>query len=350
MKSFKFFIIAGIAMFFCIGCKDRTAKPEYAEPDFGKEIKADISTLNTDFLFSYGSLKVIDSLIIYSGVSDISDKTFHVFSKNTGAYITSFGNIGRAQNEVSQPAMGFTLDKERKILYVFDNPQRKTVAFSLEKIIAGANDYAREVKLPSCVANVRSKNFLYLNNSFLAGYTYNDRFLACTENDSITSSNIYPKLDEPSEYKNVEESYFLFTANMAAKPDGCKFVHATSSGCILEIWNFDGKNLKQETVKRFIKPDYEVRDRDMPYPMVIPKSTVPGIMSVACSDQHIYANYNDVTPEPSGTIAVFDWKGSPKKKYLVGKKILAFDADGDDAVYALVIDADENIELIKILS
>lgn len=217
----------------------------------------------------------------------------------------------------------------------------------MEKIIAGANDYAREIKLPSCVANVRSQNFLYLNNSFLAGYTYNDRFLACTENDSITSSNIYPKLDEPAEYKNVEESYFFFTGNMAAKPDGSKFVHATSSGCILEIWNFDGKTLKQETVKRFIKPDYEVRDRDLPYPTVIPKSNVSGIMSMACSDQYIYANFKDVTPESLGTIAVFDWKGTPQKRYLVGKRILAFDADGDDAVYAIVKDADENIELIK---
>lgn len=118
MKSFKFILVAGIAMFFCIGCKGRTATPEYAEPDFGKEIKADISTLNTDFLFSYGSLKVIDSLIIYSGVSDISNKTFHVFSKNTGAYITSFGNIGRAQNEVSQPGLEFTLDIERSCTFL----------------------------------------------------------------------------------------------------------------------------------------------------------------------------------------------------------------------------------------
>lgn len=349
MKSIKVFALVMLELFFN-GFSANAGSPEYSEPNFGIESAVNINVLNSSVLFDIGTLRVVDTLIIYSGMTDASDKVFHVFSRNTGKYLTSFGNIGRAQNEVSQPGMGFTIDKERKVLYVFDNIQRKMVSFSIEKIITGVNENAKEIKLPSCVANVSSLRFLYMKDSFLAGYTYNDRFLACGENDSITSSNIYPELDEPTKYKNVEESYFLFAGCMAAKPDGCKFVHSTTSGCLMEIWDFDGKNLKQETVKRFIKPDYDVRYRDMPYPQVMPKSNAPkGIISMACSNQYIYANYDNVTnKESKHKIAVFDWKGNPKKIYSIGRQIYTFDVVDNSQIYALAANDADEIELVRI--
>jgi len=43
---------------------------EYNEPTFEKEINTGVKVLNDSFLFNYGCLKVVDSLIVYSGITE----------------------------------------------------------------------------------------------------------------------------------------------------------------------------------------------------------------------------------------------------------------------------------------
>ena len=324
-------------------------KLEYVEPVFEEELNANSKVLNNSFLFGYGSIKAVDTLIIYSGASDVSDKNFHLFSKKTGKYLSSFGNIGRSKGEISLPSAGFTIDKERGEIYVFDSNLRKTVSYSLDKVLSGDNDYAKDIELPGIVNNVSSSQFLYLKGAFLAGYSRSGRFLVCSEKDSVTCSDFYPSLDEPEQYKKVEKSYFFYLGCMSAKPDGKMFVHATRSGCVMEIWKNNGTSISPYVIKGFFKPDYVSLNRDMNYPTIRPNADAPyGISSLSCSNQYIYATYNESPTKWTNKIAVFDWKGNPQRVYVVNDRIMSFDVDNDNAIYALTIKDGENIELITI--
>lgn len=322
-------------------------KQEYREPVFEKSIITNNNVLNKNFVFEMGTMEVVDTLIIYSGRTTISDKAFHLFSKNTGAYLSSFGNIGRGYGEITK-SLGFSVDKLKRKMFVFDSGLDKTVSYSLDKVLAGEIDYAKEIKLPKIVTNVSSFKFFYLNNSFLATESYSGRFLICSESDSITSSDYYPLLDEPKKYKKVEHSYYLYTGCMSVKPSGDMFVHATRGGCIMEIWNYDGSSISPLIVKRFFKPNYLSFDRDANYPRVQRNDNDPyGISLLSCTNSYIYARYNNVPSKFTDKIAVFDWEGNPQRIYVVNEKIYSFTIDDDKKAYVLVENKnDNNIELI----
>ena len=349
----KIIFLMAIAIGFCSSCtnKESNGKMKYSEPIFEKEINADMKVLNNTFLFNYGCLKVVDSLIVYSGITDISDKNFHVFSKNTGKYLTSFGNIGRAFGEISMQGPKFSIDKNNKTVYVFDSMLKKTVSYSIDKVLAGNVDYVKEIVLPSAMSNVVSSKFFYLkDDTFLGGYTYSDRFLICSEKDSIAASNFYPDLGvETEDYKKIEEAYYLFTGAMSVKPDGSMFAHATGRGCVLEIWENNGTNITPSVIKGFFKPNYITRDRESRFPTVLPNSEDPlGIYALSCTDKHIYAIYDNMATSTRGKIAVFDWKGDPEKIYQTSARIEAFDIDNDKTAYILNQKDDDSIELVSV--
>lgn len=350
MKTFELISLGIITLIFCNSCKgNKNNELEYAEPVFEEEINTNIKVLNNSFLFNFGYIGVVDTIIIYSGRTDVSDKSFHLFSKNNGKYLISFGNIGRAKGEKSQPGGGFSIDKEKKIVYVFDNALGKAISYSLDKVMSGDMDYAKDIYLPDIVNNVASHQFLYLKKSFLVGYSRSARFLISTERDSITCSNFYPSLSEPEPYKKVERQYYWSLGCMAAKPDGDMFVHATRNGCILEIWKNNGNSISPYIIKGFFKPNYQSEARDMNFPRVLPNMDDPyGISVLSCTNQFIYAKYNNLPSKSSNKIAVFDWKGNPKKIYIANRDINTFYVDNDKVAYGLANNDNDNIELITI--
>ena len=351
MKTCRIYLIIASVIVISNSCKNNSKNNlEYIEPAFDEVINMDVKVLNGSFVFSNGQISVVDTLIIYGGMTNISNKAFHLFSKNTGKYITSFGNIGRAKAEISSAYNRFSIDKERRMMYVYDLNRAKVVCFSLDKVLLGDNDYAHDIMLPKIVNKTVSNQFIYLKNSFLVGHTSSGRFLVCSESDSITCNDFYPSLDEPQEFKNVERQYFFYMGCMAARPDGNLFVYATRSGCIMEIWKNHEKTISPYIIKGLFKPEYNSRYREMPAPLVTIKEDAPhGISMLTCSNQHIYAIYNDLPGYISNKIAVFDWNGKPQKIYIVNKDLGGFDVDEDNNIYALAL-SDDNIELVTIHS
>lgn len=346
MKATKS-IIGLISIVLLISSCNNNSTPQidYCEPIFENEIEVSISPLNTNFIFEPGTINVVDSFVIYDGRTNISDKVFHIFSKNTGSYITSFGNVGRAYGELSQN-IGYTTDKKNRVIYAFDNATRKTLAFSLEKIIAGEKDFVKEIHLPSIMNNVYSQYFLRLDNAFLGGYTEH-RFVLCSDKDSITCSDLYPELDEPQKYKHVERMYYEYLSCMAAKPDGRMFVNATRSGCILEIWKYDTKNIKLCIAKGLFKPNYNSFDRDLNYPRVTANNDAPyGISFIQCTNKTIYALYNNIPSRGTNTIATFDWKGIPQQLYKLSNNIISFDIDSNEKTAYALINNNGEFELV----
>lgn len=153
----KVLILATVGAGICLSCKNGNEQLDYKEPVFKEVVNPNIKSLNSSFIFGNGSIRVVDTLVIYSGLTDISDKNFHVFSKNTGKYLNSFGNVGRARGELSVLAAGFSVDKENRMLYVFDANLDKTLSYSLNKVMDGDNNYVNEINLPDIVSNISSK-------------------------------------------------------------------------------------------------------------------------------------------------------------------------------------------------
>ncbi len=350
MKSCKFVLSIVVALFFNCCSNKISDRVEYIEPVFEKVIDVEANILNNKFLFSVGKIGIVDSLIVYSGMTDVSDKAFHLFSKNTGKYLLSFGNIGRAKGELSSPSLSFSFNKEKKLIYVFDPSFRKIVTYSLENVLVGDYTYMNEIELPMIIDNVSTNRLFYNNDLFLAGYSRSGRFLICTGNDSISCSDFYPSLDEPEQYKKVERQYYFYLGCMSVKPDGKMFVHATRSGCIMEIWRNEGLSISPYIIKGLFKPNYNSFYRDMNYPRVTPSENAPyGISSLSCSDKFIYAVFDNNPCQIASKIAVFDWKGNPKKLYNVNKSFISIDVDDDNAVFALVQNNKEgNYELVTI--
>lgn len=90
--------------------------------------------------------------------------------------------------------------------------------------------------------------FLSLKNDhFIAAYSASKgvsyRFVKEDKKDTITTYNKYVKLSEPDEFQRVEAGYFLYLSRLAVSTDGTKLANATTSGCILEIFDVSGDEL-----------------------------------------------------------------------------------------------------------
>ena len=74
----------------------------------------------------------------------MNDYVFHLFSKNSGAYIKSFGTIGQGPGEISWPVMGYSTNRKESKVYCYDAMQTKMVEYAIRnrngEIIVEANE------------------------------------------------------------------------------------------------------------------------------------------------------------------------------------------------------------------
>lgn len=354
MKNKYLLLWFSIFLFF-FQCKNKDDSDDYyAAPVFSetKEIKR--NKLNSSFIFDFGQINQIDTLIISSGKTDVNDNVFHLFSKASGKYLKSFGAVGQGPAEITLPVSGFSIDRKRNKIYCYDTRQHKFVEYSLSKkndeIIIQSHDdtFPPEIKNASgaLVFSLGENNFLTAyNRSIDTSY----RFIKTNLYDTISTYNQYPKLNEPEEFIRVEYSYFSYFGKMAVKPDGKKFVHATRSGCILEIFDCS-EDIKPLQIKRFFEPSYKPPKRkDTRYPFVQKgENSINGISNLYCTDKYIYATYSDSRGENDyNQIAVFDWNGNPVKLLVFNDSIISYVVENNDEKgYALVLNSNEDFCLI----
>ena len=344
--------VLGVSLIICLlySCSGNQQEGmKYVAPVFKKQLNVKAKTLNDDFIFDIGRIHLMDTFLICPGKTDINNNCFHIFSKRSGDYIKSFGDIGQGPGEISSIIRGFCVDDKNMMVYVFDLGQNKYVSFSINDVLNNEL-YAEDIYFPYLLDNILSYNFLYLNNEeFLVGYSRLNRFVKTSLEDTIATTNIYPELDEPRDYKKVEEAYFFYLGCMAAKPDGKKIVHATRGGCILEILDCSGNKIQPLQTKRFFKPVYDSSHRNANYPYVSKSDdAVNGIVSISCTNKYIYANYSDNKGENAfNQIAVFDWDGNPVKMLSFEDRVISavFEEDNHTG-YALVWDSDDDVNLI----
>jgi len=345
----KIFSVLLIVYFLCY-CSSNNDIIKYSAPNFKNELEINSEILNEDFIFDIGRISLMDTFLICSGKTNINNNSFHIFSKHSGIYITSFGNIGQGPGEISSAITEFNVDTKNKIVYAYDLRQYKLVSFSINKVLNN-NSYSKDLILPHQISDINSSHILYLNNNeFLIGYSRLNRFVKTSTNDTIASINIYPILSEPDGFEKVEKSYFSYLGSMAAKPDGGKFVHATRSGCIMEIFDCSDRKIHILNTKGFFKPIYESKYRNENFPYVAKSSdAVNGIENISCTDKYIYANYNgNIGDNAFNQIAVFDWYGNPIKLLSFKDKVISTVFEENNRVgYALVWDCEDDVNLVR---
>lgn len=339
-------------------CKNEMKPKEgYAAPVFETIQQVTTNRILPNFLFGLGQISVVDSLLMYSGNTDLNEQLYHLFSINSGSYIRSFGYKGQGPGEVVNRTRHF-VDHKDKMVYAYDMWQHKLVSYSLPDVL-NEKSYGADLSFPSTVQNFVSQHLVYLNDQkFIVGYSSkgmvdnkyerNNRLMKTGLSDTIASIGIYPKLDEPEEYKNVEQFYFFYLGTMVAKPDGRRFAHATRSGCVMEIFDCEKDKIVPVGEFRFFKPNYKSKNRESRAPFVSQgEQAVNGIMSMFATDKYIYAAYDEGTGELNRTqFAVFDWEGNPIKKLQFEHKIICFYIDQNDRNgYVLVQEADDEITL-----
>lgn len=311
-----------------IQCTPKKVDGTYTKPNYPISINKKFQKIDNGFIFGPGTLQLIDTLLIIECKTNINNKRIHVFNKNSGKHITSFGETGQGPGELSETLTRVAVDAKSGKVYICDLGKNKLVTFNLEKIINNKNNFYEETQLyPEIKNNIAF--FSLTNNSFITAYSASDgnfyRFVKGNLNDTITTYNQFVKLTEPEEYENVEKSYFEYMSAHAVSPDGTKLASSTRSGFILETFDISGNGIRPMGTKRFYKPEYLASNRDSNYPYIKKGETaIEGSMSLKATNKYIYNQLNETSdPKIRNIIAVFDWKGNPVKKYILDCNILS---------------------------
>lgn len=119
MKRVFYFFLGELALLL-IGCQIGNDNTSYKAPSFPLTVERRIQNIDPRFLIGPGGLYIIDSLLCIDCETDINEERLHLFNKETGRYITSFGKIGKGPGELSNPVSRITIDDKKGVLYVCD--------------------------------------------------------------------------------------------------------------------------------------------------------------------------------------------------------------------------------------
>ena len=110
-----------LSIFIIVSCDKARFDTDYAPPIFPKEYKREITALNRDLLLeSFGGISFLcDSVFIIRANSTDNEHLFQALSIKDGHQITSFGNQGRANYELSD-CRHAAYDNKAKHLYAMD--------------------------------------------------------------------------------------------------------------------------------------------------------------------------------------------------------------------------------------
>lgn len=345
MKRLSFFLVA----IFLISCNSSSSKiskntrfdTDYAPPVFPKEYKREITALNRNLLFeTFGGMGYLcDSVIILRAKSTDNEHLFQALSTKDGHQITSFGNQGRATNELTDCSR-VAYDSKSKHLYAMDM-RLNMIDIDLGKALSGDVNYVIDnYKFES---GVPARKLYFMPNNRILRVGMKPRFFITDMygKDSIAIYDDYhPTLPEFDNNANLRMQYFATNAISGIKPDGTKIFHATGNGMVLEILDFDGTSIKQSALRYFYKP----MKGDLALG-VLSFDCIMGAIRSCATDKYIYLLYKENTlkeeMQPPFYLGVFDWNGNEVCRYVLNEFTNTFVVTPDDKrVYCWARDKD----------
>ena len=347
MKRLSFFLVA----IFLISCNPNTPKgskiarfdTDYAPPVFPKEYKREITALNRDLLLeSFGGISFLcDSVFIIRANSTDNEHLFQALSIKDGHQITSFGNQGRANYELSD-CRHAAYDNKAKHLYAMDM-RLNMIDIDLGKALSG--DSRCVVGNHKLEGGWYAKYIHYLPNNRILHVRSNPRLLVTdmTGKDTLALYDDYhstiPEFDND---KRKRQLFFAHNTKSAIKPDGTKIFHATMNGMTMEIFDFDGTTIKQSALRQFFKPAKGKLNQGT----ISKEESIYGARRCCATDKYIYLLYSDNKfgegQNPPFYLGVFNWNGNEVCRYVLNEYMDTFVVTPDDKrLYCWAYDSED---------
>lgn len=326
-------ILFSFLVIITISCNKKEI-PNYEYPQFENIANRNLSVFKNNFIFnSFVYMEIVDSLLIIKSETPNNNMRFHVFSKNDGTHMNSFGTVGHAKGELLEP---FSLIScENKNIYAAGINQKKIVKYNIPKLSNYPDDYITEQTLPFIINSVFVS---YLNNdNYLFAYNFKDRYAILNSGkDTVSTYTNYPITSEHDiTAERARNDYFALNSFVSLRPDKSKFVNVTRNGFILEIFNIIDNKIKPDKIKYFYEPKYDIENGDI-------GDCVKGAGGVTCTNDFIYIILGDTKNSLTNKIAVFDWQGNAVKQYILDYPIfnLSIDVENNKMYVATYIDSD----------
>ena len=302
---------------------------------------ADIEIMESKFLFNFPKdIFISDSLLI---VYDIQghDDAFHIFRKETGEYIKSFGHRGRGPGEIIDAG---SVDCSSGKIVVCAPNQNKIVVYELDRILSDKLDPYREIQIVE-VPNFVKKAVLYDNGYIIKGNDDRMRYGIWIPEQGLLK-NIYTEYPKLSTNAEINWSLTDYASRLRLSPDCRKLVSGSYIGCVLEILDIqDDGCFGISATRYFYEPIWKIAAGAVPKWAVPTDETIIGFQDISLTQNYIYGLVWGIELEvlESGHpfIVKFDYSGTPKCKYFINDVMLALAVDSCDKIaYGIVMDSD----------
>lgn len=291
-------------------------------------------TLLTNFAWGMASYKNYIILL-----AQIDDHMFHLYDKETGEKIKSFGKLGRGPQEIlTVSAFSVNEQEETLISYCYSEG---IYIFHLDSVINDKAHFMDKINLDQYKRMIFYQAYKCHNGYFLYGRKMKDyqdgaRFTLLSKQGKLVKTyNRYPINSYPtSDSINSCSDWINLSLLHSMSPDGSKFAEATQIGAIIETFYIKDK-IEPHTLKGYYKP-YFLKEKNKP---VYTSKTQFGFYYLTSTNNYLYAlsfNGSNQNTYPLCEMQVFDWTGNPIKKYKTNKPLLNVCVDEERGkVYAL---------------
>ena len=296
-------------------------------------------TLNDSFLFSWPrDIIIIDSLLVVHD-SYKQSNCFHIFNKNTGIHIQSFGKKGRGPGELLE-INSVNYKHDGRSIIAFDPNMRKIIIFDIINTLTGIKPDFKELIVEN------SPNFI---KQMLP---YRDMYIAKGNSDKMRygmwdpAQNLFFNLytDYPALSKDEETNWALtdYSVKVRLSPNGQKLVTGTYIGGVLEVFNVDDGHIIPFSSRYFFKPRYTYARGAIPKWVTAVAETKIGFEDIFLDNEYIYGliwgiEKSSMT-EHRPYIVQFDYRGTPICRYEVNLTLESFAVDDDNTIYAIGYD------------
>ena len=357
----KRYLYCCCVILFLSACKEREQNSlSFKPPVFSETIQVTVTPLPNNFLLDRTSqMEDVGGFLVI--ISFQENNYLHVFEKETGTYIKSFGSYGRGPGELlTTPQIRVNEDKSKLYAFQRSSALNEYWSYNVEDIL----HYNQVLPVQKDQITLHFDEEARSAGGVLDFLAWRDKRLFIrnrlhrfeiqdTLGHILCLYDKYPavSLKQASDSVAFHDSYLYST--LALKPDMSRFVIASGIGCIMEIFTIDSSGIiEKESEKRFHPPVFTVNKNLIPN-YYVSGQTILGINSLFVTDELIYAMYHGKLYNPDkpegyliNTIAIFDWTGNPIRRYILNWEIETFVVDTQrNRCYLVGIDADEEILL-----
>ena len=171
------------------------------------------------------------------------------------------------------------------------------------------------------------------NNYMAAKGLRGESWIRYYKNGYEIDSYGFPDFTETRDLTTAEKIDVFRSGNQQFKPNGTKLAVTISNGCVLAIFDCNGKALKERVMWNYFPPVFVKTSGDYT-PTAVSMKCKTGFVGLECTDDFVYVLYagkivgNDIATAWRGShVFVYDWDGNPVVHYKLEKELFSFGID-----------------------